>query len=486
MTDRSDQTRLTANELRSLVTQATGVPPQIQATFRILWRAHPTDPSAACLTVGMPRLRSDCPHDAFRGRLIWWPDGLTELRRVAIMSSRLGARLDQHQWWFDLLRTAVLRINVCDECVVAVEDTAPHGATMRAAEVFGIPRLNISVDDHDVGPEQLVTWLTNRMEDRQSSWTDVRTSQWQALVSPCLHYTNKAAQTDHARVAPLQDRCAVAASERSYVLSCRSGGHVHQLLHDSLKSGSDSPLILYLGNGSGTSDETARELISAGAIPWLVAGISTASVFAARRTATTPSAVVIADGPLVQPEGWLCHWTRPRTGPWPGQPVTEFLDELLLGCESADRSALAALLQIIARGAVYASVVRGEHRAVSFTEVPLSEFRRRRVYRRHRKRYDFEPWGVAVRRSSLERLGARPVQYGDRTEPSSTQNSVWFQPTTDQLGHIDWRQEQEWRLAQDLQLQELPTSAVFLFVDSSHEADVVGAQTDWPMVVVPD
>ncbi len=477
---------MTADELRLLVREATAVPTETQAAYRVLWRAHPTDPNAACLTVGFPRSHPDDHHGAFGGRLVWWPNGITELRRVAIVSSRIGSRLDHHRWWFDLLRTAIMRINVKEECVVAVDGTAPDVATIRAAEIFGVPRLKITVTDREVSVDQLVQWLTKRIEDGQMKQKTDNFLDWQAHISPRLHHTNMSTQTDQMRRLPLQDRSTIAASERSYVLACRSGGFIHQLLRDSLNSKSDPFSIFYLANGPGIADDVSLELTTLGAIPWLLAGISARDSFAAGPTTTVPSVAVIANGPLEQPQGWLCHWTRPCTGPWPGQPATEFLDELLLGCKSADRSALATLLQIIAQGVVLASLVREGHRAVSFTEVPLSDFRRRRIYRRHRRRYDFEPWGIAVRRCSLADLGGGRVQYGFRTQQSSKSDSVWFQPAMDQSGQIDWRQEQEWRLTQDLRLQELPETAICLFVDSSLEADMIGAQSEWPVVVVPD
>jgi hypothetical protein len=61
-----------------------------------------------------------------------------------------------------------------------------------------------------------------------------------------------------------------------------------------------------------------------------------------------------------------------------------------------------------------------------------------------------------------------------------------FQPATDQSGSIDWREEQEWRLMNDLRLDVLPDAAICLFVDSPAEAEFIRQQGEWPVVVVPD
>ena len=145
-------------------------------------------------------------------------------------------------------------------------------------------------------------------------------------------------------------------------------------------------------------------------IPWLLKPSSgcvterSSNCSAAReQTCETLRSSLPGSTPLSHPADWLLHWTRSTVGPWPDQDEQEFSDELILGCRSADRSVFATLLRIVTEGRLWASAeaIRGGFRVVSFTEVPLHEFRRRRTYRRHRRRYDFEPWGIAVRRDIL-------------------------------------------------------------------------------------
>ena len=49
--------------------------------------------------------------------------------------------------------------------------------------------------------------------------------------------------------------------------------------------------------------------------------------------------------------------------------------------------------------------VRGETPVVSLTAVPLGEIRTLRTYRSHLSRWDFEPYGICIRRDWLQRRG---------------------------------------------------------------------------------
>ena len=186
-------------------------------------------------------------------------------------------------------------------------------------------------------------------------------------------------------------------------------------------------------------------------------------------------------GPLNCPDEWLCHWTRARSGPWPDESAEDHLDALILGCDSADHSAFAAIVRIAETGRLLRTAL--SKNCVSLTEVPLSEFRGRRTYRRHLRRYDFEPWGVAIRKSALARLGAKPVRYLGNPTVDADWNT---HPKRDRSGSIDWSLEREWRFPGDIVLTELNPADLVFFVDSQIEANMLGKLLEWPVVVVPN
>lgn len=475
----------TAEQLTSLAIAA------MQGTtgrrYQLLWQSDASRTDSACLTVGLPRSVAATGRNDGLNRLIWWPSGVMERHRVAVVSSRIGTRHTRHRWWFDLMRTAALRVNTASECVVTVEGTAANSAVCRAADLFGIPRLALTVEESRVDRQGLTHWLADRLTADGSAVSNGEPGIQKAHVCPVLQSDEITENTQQTPMPPARDRVLCHAAERSYVLSCRAGGHIHRLLHSRLSSAAAGSLLVLMASGPGTTDECFDELVQLGAVPWLVDGLRNEGEAVHPSTTTLTTARTIKDGPLQCPQDWLCHWTRPCPGAWPDQPASEYLDELLLGCDTADRSALATLMRMVAQRLVLASVIRQQQRAVSFTEVPLGDFRQRRVYRRHRRRYDFEPWGIAVRRTALKELGAQPVRYGS-TDPNTVDDdvdSVWYQPATDQSGRIDWREEREWRIAADLSLDQCPDSAVCLFVDTAEEAAVVQAQTTWPVIVLP-
>ena len=194
-------------------------------------------------------------------------------------------------------------------------------------------------------------------------------------------------------------------------------------------------------------------------------------------------------------ENWpfLTHCTRRRKGPWPDQVDTDYLDDLILDREDADHSALAALLRIVRQQRLIATAqtIRGATPVVSFTAVPLAELRRLRVFRPHRGRWDFEPYGICLRCDRLKQLGARPVQYGDdrlwNRLALNERPFFQFRKTRRETGarHIDWSVEDEWRVLGTIDLAEFPADAALVFVPTAAEAEKMAAISRWPVTIVP-
>jgi hypothetical protein len=192
--------------------------------------------------------------------------------------------------------------------------------------------------------------------------------------------------------------------------------------------------------------------------------------------------------PLESPDDWLCHWTRAASGAWPGETHQQYLDQLILGQPDSDRSALATLLRILLESRLRASseAIRGGFAVTAFTQVPLPEFRCRRIFRSHRRRYDFEPWGIAIRRQALVALGARPVIYGtEELWPTLPITDQPFYQKISQDGRINAAAEREWRLPGDLLFNSLAPSDLVVFVDSEADAGVVRQRGPWQTLVLP-
>ncbi len=172
---------------------------------------------------------------------------------------------------------------------------------------------------------------------------------------------------------------------------------------------------------------------------------------------------------LNEPEQWLVHCTRATQGPWPGETLTEYRDAILTHDRRiANRTALDTLCKIILTGELKSSAFVSSWRypVVCWSAVPLLDLLQQRCFRSHVQRWDYEPYGVAVRVRAIRELGGRPVIYGQ----SGDANKL---PVSERFRHqaagksIDWRKEKEWRLAGSLSLVSLNPRDVRIFtVDS--------------------
>lgn len=418
-------------------------------------------------------------------RIIWWPDGIEHRRRISIVSSRLPKRKDQHQHWFDALRTAAVQTDAENECLVAVNSTTAADATRRAAALFRLPLLQMSVSEQSEKQlSSIEAWLCSQSE---SSSPNVPLEKSAVLSAAFVGAAGEPFPFNQST----RDSALACAGQRILSLSCRDGGNVYSIIKRRLAD-RPIPAVLMLRNENDANKSAIHELQNAGAVPWLLHGL----VDKPSNTRSSSSRAVdfdqcgndeapILNGPLLHPEDWLCHWTRECAGPWPDESNDDFLDALILNCPSADHSAVAALMRIVDRSILLPSQL--SRNSVSFTQVPLSQFRSNRVYRRHLRRYDFEPWGIAVRQNALATLGCRPVKYFEQETGIEDDAPDWhFQPATDASQKIDWTREREWRLPAAVHLSEINKEDIVVFVDTNAEAKVLRSVSPWPVITVPN
>tara|TARA_Y100000588_G_scaffold173118_2_gene186963 strand:+ start:1103 stop:2233 length:1131 start_codon:yes stop_codon:yes gene_type:complete len=209
---------------------------------------------------------------------------------------------------------------------------------------------------------------------------------------------------------------------------------------------------------------------------------------ASRRRSDPPIAeatVHLATNRMVKSGDWLVHCTRECDGRWPGQSQDQYLDDLILGRSASDHSVQATLRKILVERRLRAASrpVRGFPPAVSFSASPLEELLTRRVFRGHRGRWDFEPYGLAISRDWLAARGARPVVY--RLPGDLRGNDPFEQPTGSQGRHpMNWTREEEWRHPGDVDLSSLPDSQGLVLVHRHSDLGFVSGISRWPVLVL--
>lgn len=458
------------------------------------------------------------PNPIAAQRLAWWPDGQGCERRVAVASSRLPKALDTLPELFRTLRAAVRDAVERQERVTIVEGTAAARLVARAARRARALALHVQIASER---STLHQWLRTAM--RQVEPTDGPSSLRLFLSPPLTGHVTPPGSFDRF---PIGDIVLALLADRLDVAYVRRGGTWDALLRLLLADASAaSPSIRLATNRQLAPPALARKLVEAGAIDWQPpeprCGTGEPSTRTSRPACDSPvlGRHSAATFPVPSPEApmasvcddLLVHFTRRREGPWLGQTWDEFLDELFDEDPSRDRSALAVLLRILQEGRIRGAnaAIRGGYPVACFSAVPLAGLSERRVWRRHRRRWDFEPYGLAIRRTVLAALGARPVIYGDE----STWNSLsaadrpFFQqrysgvrdwharhatrpPSTSEPGGtptlVDWSDEQEWRWLGDLALTPAILAATWVLTPDEAAAQTVARQFALPIVILSE
>lgn len=293
---------------------------------------------------------------------------------------------------------------------------------------------------------------------------------------------------------PQRDRLVLESAETVFVLALRNHGNLHRLLRERLQTRSAATVLVDLPD---LQAETARtELLALGATAWRPSETQCqpfdrqlGAVDGIREHDVEPKSVYeIAAFPLTANCDLLTHTTRSCAGPWPDESFDSYADSLLESRPDADHSALGTLRRIVAQRRLLASgqTIRGGHCVVSFTACPLSELSSLQTFRRHRVRWDFEPYGLCIRKDWLQNRGARPVRYADDAgwQSLSEADRPFFQIASAGTV-IDWTVEREWRFPGDLDLSELSPEDALLFVPDFESAKLIATLSPWPVTLAP-
>ncbi len=163
----------------------------------------------------------------------------------------------------------------------------------------------------------------------------------------------------------------------------------------------------------------------------------------------------------------LIHLTRGVYGPWRGEMSSDYFTALTQEKSGNPRDELATLTYIlnsaILRGS--GSIIRGGDPVLSFSSHDPYQLMALNRYNPRLRGDSFQPFGVAVRTETLQRLGIRPVIYGTETEYRSLSeiDRPYFQSrgrSNSVDPNNDWSRENESRLFGDLDLDSIKADVV--------------------------
>ena len=99
-------------------------------------------------------------------------------------------------------------------------------------------------------------------------------------------------------------------------------------------------------------------------------------------------------------------------------------------------------------------------------------------------RWTFEPYGLAVRRKVLRKLGAKPAVYGASTVYEKLRPEERFRFQLHEPPRCSWKIEREWRQPYDLELTEIGLEDAFAFVPTGCDVQAMEKEIGCPLPLV--
>jgi len=378
---------------------------------------------------------------------------------TAVLSSRLPKILDSHRRWFDAIRTVGVKISQSHDILLTGETTAAHPCCLRLGELFST---NV---------------LTIKQLSIESLRKDLSKERWQYRLSSGIIFCVIQQNTK-------MDRLLVEIADNVFALSVGKNGNVEKALQHRLTSGDKSGRTFTLHDNTLTPKSVRESLLAAGAVDWLLLPHDEA------KPATTDTIITkhrdLSD--LDQSE-YLIHWTRARPGAWPDQSAEDHWDDLIFGSGGFNHSDVYSLCRILASRRIIASanLTRDSTPVVCFSNVPLGKLRDKTIFRKHLQRWDFLPYGIAIKRSTLtQQFDCRPVIYGSdetwKTLPDSDRPFFQLKKTSDQK--IDWQEEHEWRVIGDVDLRKVDLSDAVVFTGNEKDLEKLSQLSIFDLIVI--
>lgn len=376
---------------------------------------------------------------------------------TAVLSSRLPKILDSHRHWFDAIRTVGVKTSQknCDVLLTG-ETTAAHPCCLRLAQLFSLHRITVVL----LPIEKFKKYLSKEHVS-------------QGVVF-CITQAKTKTDSVMAEVA-----------DRVFALSVGKNGNVEKALRHRLTECGEPGRTFILHDDQLTPKSVREPLIAAGAVDWLLlAGDEQAKP----KTSETRISKQRDLADLDQSE-YLIHWTRARPGAWPDQSTEEHWDDLIFGSGGYNHSDVFSLCRILASRRIIASatLTRDSTPVVCFSNVPLGKLRDRTVFRKHLQRWDFLPYGIAIKRSTLEKqFDCRPVVYGNEETWKSLVDSdrPFFQLEKSSDQKIDWQEESEWRVIGDVDLRKVDLNDAIVFTSDQKDLDKLSQLSIFDLIVI--
>ncbi len=432
------------------------------------------------------------------------------MRLVSLVSSRMGRHGSGHPEWPRWIDAALRHVRLHHQRLLMAAESTLAETVEHFARVTDVPLTRVHWTQH----HRVCEWLCDVLTTAVTGPTDagqLRVASLDQLeISPALTAADgKLADT------PLQDRLLIVLADNVLALWLRAGGTLESLIAERLQDRRFATASVFVSlvaaspvqparriGKSKTSTELPIDWLERGAVGWILPSSDLPVRSPLRHCARDepgecPPKVQQLCAPfpsawheLSQSAEWpyLVHCTRGTVGPLPEESLASFRDRMWMQGECVALQPLETLARICQEGRLRATanITRTNQCCVSFSAVPLVPLLQRRTFRSHLGRWDWEPYGLLIRREALLAYGATEVIYGseqDFRELPPEKQSL-FQPAMSLAGKkpIRWSEEREWRVLGDVSLHALPHASIIVFVHTTREAQQLSRYSTWPVV----
>ena len=445
------------------------------------------------------------------------------VRYTSLISSQVGRYGSGHPEWPQWLDGSLRHVRHQRHRLLIASGTTLAESVEQIALAAGMELAKVDWTTH----QQLDQWLPAilGLPELSSEQPNVYTSAARGTIFLAPTVEPACATLEHF---PLQDRLSLALADQVLTLAVRDGGKLEELLKLRLQDAEFPTASVYVTLptlrvtltdqrqlAKDQRAESEQAWLERGAVGWIMTTPARIAdqpigrgVLGHCRVEDKTSAGVVEDGrswsqqlasPL--PNHWrqlsadddwpyLVHCTRATIGPLPDESEYSFRMRVWSQQEAIAWQPLETLARICHDGRLRATsaITRTDTRCVSFSAVPLVPLLKRRIFRSHLSRWDWEPYGVLIRRDALQRCGARQVIYGNEAdfEKLPESDKPFFQPLLRRANKPteSWADEREWRVAGDVVLRALPDGSVVLFVRTQPEAQQLSRYVQWPVLWV--
>lgn len=183
----------------------------------------------------------------------------------------------------------------------------------------------------------------------------------------------------------------------------------------------------------------------------------------------------------------MVHWTRGTYGPWIGEVEADYFEALTVAKLGNPRDGLATLKHIAAEGILRGSgkLIKGGVPVISFMPLDINSIGQQSRFRTALGNWTFEPYGIALPRTVLEQIGARPVIYGSQESYTvlPDEERPYFQYHGSRDSDTDWEREREWRITGDVDISSFKDQ-VLLITPMESEAEQLRGTMPYRVVSV--